>query len=359
MTKCLRDLPDVLLDLVDRHTPGQESSAQPRQEPSGLGLGRFEGRHVRIVSHPWGVAASVGTVTRSWVLDSVGDEGFEQLAESLPGTELQSLLLEVMRRRARHRTPHEVLAQYRRDRFVRPSACDPREGVAIDGHLFAAAADFEGIELSPVTPLGSSSVVAPTDQHRVLSALRATEVVSDPTNVLALECAERLRTAPRSMVDLATSHRTIRAQAPPDKPGYAAHFRLFALASAGREGKDHAVAQAGLVRHITTMQRALDRLEQHGYRFGARRIDVLASDDRTGLADRVAAAVGGTRLPLEHPYYSGGVRFMLWVTTPAGEEVMLVDGGLFDWVATLTSNQRNVFVATGMGPQLVATLLRP
>lgn len=297
-------------------------------------------------------------MSRPWIVDRVGDEQFEQLASRMPGSELQSLLLEVMRRRASARTPHEVLAQYRRDRFVRPAVTDQRESLEIDRHLLAAADGFEAIELSPVAPLGTCSTMAPTDQHRVLSALRATEVVSDPTNVLALECAERLRAAPTTAVHFATCQRVIRAQPVPNKPGFAAHFRIFVLASAGREGKDHAFAAATLVRHITTMLHALDRLEQAGYRIGARRVDVLATEQRSALADRVAAQVGGARKLLEHPYYSGGLRYMLWVTTPSGEEVPLADGGLFDWVAKLTTNQRNVYVASGMGAQLVSIAFR-
>ncbi|HEY5920176.1 MAG TPA: hypothetical protein VIV11_00840, partial [Kofleriaceae bacterium] len=121
-------------------------------------------------------------MTRAWIVDALGERGFEQLATEIAGSELQSLLLEVMRRRASARTPHEVLQQYRRDRFSRPAFVDQRESVEIDRHLLAAAAGFDAIELSPVAPLGTCSTMAPTDQHRVLSALRATEVVSDPTN---------------------------------------------------------------------------------------------------------------------------------------------------------------------------------
>ena len=113
-----------------------------------------------------------------------------------------------------------------------------------------------------------------------------------------------------------------------------------------------------LTLHITTMLRTLDRLEQHGYRFGARRVDVLATPHRSAMADRVAAAVGGTRKLLEHPYYNGGVRYMLWVTHASGEEIPIIDGGLFDWVAQLTTNQRNVLVTTGMGAQLAAYAFR-
>jgi hypothetical protein len=294
-------------------------------------------------------------VTRDWITRGLGAESFEQLAERLPGTVLQSVLLEVMRRRAQARTPHAVLAQYERDKFVRPAAIDQRTFVALDTQLLAAADGFEAIELSPVAPLGTSSTVAPTDQNRVLSALRGTEVVSDPTNVLALECAVRLRGQPLHLV---TSQRVLRAQPFPDVPGFAAHFRIFVLASAGREEKDHGFSVAALVNHITTMQGALDRLEQHGYAFGARRVDILARPDRAAVGDRIAAAVGGARKVLEHPYYSGGIRYMLWVTAKDGREVPLVDGGTFDWLARLTTNRRNVFVATGAGAQLMAYSFR-
>ena len=49
---------------------------------------------------------------------------------------------------------------------------------------------------------------------------------------------------------------------------------------------------------------------------------------------------------------------MLWVTHASGEEIPLIDGGLFDWVAQLTTNQRNVLVTTGMGAQLAAYAFR-
>src|SRR5262245_61053107 len=112
-----------------------------------------------------------------------------------------------MKRRAAARSSSELLAQYGRDPFSRPAPIDQRTSVAIDGHLLAAAASFEAIELSPVTPLGTSSTVALSDQNRVLSALRTSEVVSDPTNVLALECALRLRVRPKESVHIATSQR--------------------------------------------------------------------------------------------------------------------------------------------------------
>jgi hypothetical protein len=202
--------------------------------------------------------------------------------------------------------------------------------------------------------------MALTAQHRVLSALRSTEIVADPTNVLALECAARLR-GRGEPVHLATSHRVIRAQPVPKLPGYAPHFRLFVLASGGIEAKDHAFTTAALERHIRTMFAALRRLEDHGYAFGARHVDLLATPERTVLADRIAAALGDIavhRKPLEHRYYSGGLRYQLWVTAPDGAQIPLIDGGAFDWLARLTSNRRAIYIASGGGAQLIAHRFR-
>src|SRR5215468_1477895 len=295
-----------------------------------------------------------------WIVDSLGRDAFEQLATRLAGSELSSVLLEVMQRRAGARSPADVLAQHQRDPFCRPAAVDQRTSVALDGHLLAAADGFEAIELSPVAPLAACSSVAPTTQDRVLSALRSTEIVADPTNVLALECALRLR-AGATAVHLATSQRVIRAQPVPKLPGYASHFRIFVLASGGIEARDHAFTVTALEHHIRMMLAALDRLEAHGYAFGARRVDLLATPARAALADRIAGLLGGVavhRKPLEHPYYSAGLRYMLWVTAPDGAEIPLVDGGAFDWLAQLSANRRAVYVATGAGAQLIAFRFR-
>jgi hypothetical protein len=299
-------------------------------------------------------------MTRRWIVDTVGDAMFERLANELSASELQSVLLEVMQRRAKARTPAQVLAQYERDLFVRPGMVDQRRAVAIDGHLLAAAARFEALELSPMTPLGTCSTVALTDQHRIVSALRTAELVSDPTNVLALECASRLR-ASRAPVHLATCHRPVRAQPVPKLPRWSQHFRMFVLASGGIETKDHEFTIETMVMHVRTMLAALARLEDHGYAFGARRLEVLATPERAAVADRIATAITDvpvSRMPLEQAYYFG-LRYKLMVTALDGTELFLVDGGAFDWLAKLTSNRRAVYIATGTGSQLMASFERP
>ena len=297
---------------------------------------------------------------RGWVVDGIGSSAFEKLASGLAGSELHSVLLEVMQHRASARSPAEVLAQYRRDAFCAPAAIDLRAMLAIDSELLAASLGFEALDLSPVAPLGVCSTVAITDQNRVLSALRMTEVVSDPTNVLALECASRLRARPAVAVHLATSQRVLRAQPVPRQPGYSRHFRMFVLASGGHETKDHGFTAEAVARQVRAMLDALDRLERRGYVFGGRRIEILATAERREVADRIAESFAGlaTRKALEHAYYSAGLRFQIWVTAPDGSEVPLIDGGAFDWLAKLASNRRAVYVATGAGSQLIAARFR-
>jgi trehalose-6-phosphatase len=41
-----------------------------------------------------------------------------------------------------------------------------------------------------------------------------------------------------------------------------------------------------------------------------------------------------------------------------GTEIPLVDGGAFDWLAKLTSNRRAVYIASGLGSQLVPRMFR-
>ena len=293
---------------------------------------------------------------RDWIVDRVGAAAFEQLATGLAGSDLHSVLLEVMQHRARSRTPADVLGQYLRDSFCAPAEIDLRTSLAVDSHLLAAADAFEALDLSPVAPLGASSAIAQTGQNRVLSALRMTEVVSDPTNVLALECARRLRVDQAAQVHLATCQRVLRAQPAPRGPGYSQHFRIFVLASGGREAKDHAFTVQTSVMHIRTMLGALDRLEQHGYAFGARRVEILTTPERQGIGDRIgeSLAIAVARKPLDHAYYSAGLRYQIWVTAPDGSELPLIDGGAFDWLTRLAANRRAVYIASGAGAQLIA-----
>ena len=142
----------------------------------------------------------------------------EALSEQLSPTDLQSLLIEVYRRRAEALKPRDLLSQYERNRFVQLAQVGPAAMIAFDRLAFKLLPPgFEAVELAPVTPLGTCSVVSTVSQNVAVPTIRNTEVCSDSTNVLALECARRRREAARSnlrstdRVKLCTSHRLLRA----------------------------------------------------------------------------------------------------------------------------------------------------
>jgi hypothetical protein len=297
---------------------------------------------------------------RSWIRKGIDAAAYAALSKGLTNSELSSLLLGVLEERAAQRAPAEVRQQWQRDRFVAPAPVDQRTFNALDCHLLSAASTFEAVELSPLAPLASCSAIALTSQNRTVSTVRGTEVVSDPTNLLAIESAGRLTKGPRQVIKLATSHRCVRAQPVPEKPGFAAHFRLFVLTTAGHERKDHGLLVEALSDHIRTHLAAMDRLEQHGYAFSQRIVRLLTTPDRQSVAKRIVLALPGTPITvdtLEHDYYDG-LRFMISARTAAGDDIPFIDGGAFNWMQKLTSNAKHVFVASGLGSQIAAYWFR-
>ncbi|MEJ1960297.1 MAG: hypothetical protein WDO56_01555 [Gammaproteobacteria bacterium] len=295
---------------------------------------------------------------RNWARAGLDLHAREALASGLSASELWSFLMGMLETRASSRTPASLRQQWEQDRFVQPCAVDQRSLLQLDQHLFAAAADFEAVELSPVAPLGVCASIALASQNKIVSTARGTEVVSDPTNVLALECARRLREDGKQTVRLATSHRCVRAQAVPKQPGFAAHFRIFCLASAGHERANRELTSSALAQHINTHLAALARLDRNGYSIGGRSVRILSMERNAELASRVASEVRDAEVEhqvLDHAYYDG-IRFMIDVQAPGGAKIPLIDGGAFDWLRKLSSNEKMVFVASGMGSQVVAYL---
>jgi len=293
------------------------------------------------------------------------------LAEGLTPTDLQSLLLEVYRRRAAARSASAILADYEKNRFVQPAGSDPANGMNWDNFVFSSLpSDFAALELSPVCPMGSCSSVAGVSQDWAISTSRNTEVVSDLTNVLALEAARRrkahLAKNPRSgeCVHLAASHRVIRAQNYAGS-GMLPHFRLFALCSAGRDRGGFAFEIDTIRLHVSFYIKAIS-----GFLERVPRLQFVYSVyDRAEMANPAfAEMVAG--LKSEFPdvecvadpdrsagrdYYQG-LSFHLNAIQPTDEVVQLADGGSVDWTARLVSNGKERLVISGIGTERVCGL---
>ena len=292
------------------------------------------------------------------------------LAERLEPSDLQSLLLLVYRLRAQRRRSPQVLSDYEADRFVRPSEASPRrlaewEQVA----LSELPPEFEPIELSPVCPLGTSSVLAPVSQDWSLTTARNTEVASDSTNVLALEAALRrrqlLHADPRSRqpVHLAAGHRVLRAQ-PYDDPDFHQHFRLFALCSAGRDLGNLRFEAEALSLHVRFYLRSLRAyLGPSRATLGLSDFDSVPGFPELAqeLFAHVRAEFGDVECVVDsgrlrgHGYYEG-LCFNIHVPAPSGRELELVDGGVAPWTQRLLSNAKERLVISGIGSERVALL---
>lgn len=241
------------------------------------------------------------------------------LGERLAPTDLQSLLLAVSRRRAGATTPADVLRRYVSDPLVRPAELDP----ALLDELEQAAlgllpATFERLELSPVCPFGTSSVLAGVSQDWVVTTTRGSEVVSDPTNVLALECAARRRHARTEIVRLCSCHRALRAQ--PVAPPFSPHFRLLALCAAGRP-RDEAEL---LSEQIDFYVRLLESVQ--------------------------AGPVVVDESPRKPSYYSCAT----FGVSIGGTEV--VEGGFVDWTQGLLADRKERLLVSGIGIDLLARI---
>jgi len=144
--------------------------------------------------------------------------------------------------------------------------------------------EFEGIELSPLAPLGTNAVLAGTNQKNVMTTIRGVEVMADPTTSLALECAKRRQDLNRlclgdeMVVKLATSARCVRTQDFSGIPGFKPHFQIFALASAWSENQKVCVEINIVAEHIGYYLQLLRKLSEDGHWFGD--VTVSISDIR-------------------------------------------------------------------------------
>ncbi|MDP8998956.1 MAG: ATP phosphoribosyltransferase regulatory subunit, partial [Myxococcota bacterium] len=210
----------------------------------------------------------------------------ELLSGAMSGSELTSVLLAVSSKRAGKAAgvfPQHLLSNYRSVPALAPSRVPFARLREIQSVAFAAASDFEPIELSPVQPFGLNRATG-IHQNNVVSTVRPWELLADPTSQLALEAAER-RSADRfQTVRLCACARVMRLQ-PTQVKGYGPHFRMFGLVSAGRATADEAFERDELSRHAIIVVRMLREL-------GVRVLRVELSDARATLALLATAGLG-------------------------------------------------------------------
>lgn len=345
------------------------------------------------------------------------------LVDELPGSELSSLLLHVMRERSHAVTWADALRLVERNGLVRADTADARVLTDLDARAFAAAEGFDAVELSPVAPFGVNALTG-IDQNNVLTATRGTEVLADPTIAMALECAHRRKRDGRAgVVRLAASHRLIRMQ-PFDDPGFSRHFRLFALVTAGRDTGDERFEQEALREQLsvwltlvealraagwnlprvrielsdTRVMRALltsagvpleslrghvspmkfdEELKRRGLSLpgpvteplkvldgGLRRLGERMERLRTGVLEPLAARFPGTEgrfdfARLHGVNYYEGPTVHVMLRTPDGRELPVGDGGFTTWTQSLLNDRKERLLTGALGTEFLYRVFRP
>jgi hypothetical protein len=294
----------------------------------------------------------------------------DRLAGDIQQADLHSLLIEVFRRRAAARTPADLLADHASNRFARPSAADPRALLRFDLAAYEALPPgFESLELSPVCPLGTSSVLATVNQDKALPSIRSVEVLSDATNVLALECATRRRGLLRKdaksaqVVALAASHRHLRTPPPPELPGFRAHFKLFALCSAGRDLAGQRFHGSALATHLDFYARLLLEFLGPGVPIRVALTDLGAEEPRAELERTLLAPLRQAHprvtFEFDQSRASGHGYYIDFCFKLYANDLELGDGGAVDWTRKLLSNAKERLVISGISSERSCSLLAP
>ena len=294
-------------------------------------------------------------------------ELIDVLVDRLDPTDLQSLLLEVYRRRAARIKPSQLLERYEHNRFARPSNLAPQVVTDFDHLVWSLLPEhYIAVELSPLCPLGTNAAVATVDQNKVVTTIRNTEVVTDATNVLALECASRrrrlLRSDPhsRERVRLCASQRVVRGQAYRAR-GALPHFRLLGLCTSGRDEGSFQFETSSLVEQITFYLRLLHEAAQLGYQTARLRVaitDLEQGRREQALKEQVLlplmASYPGVLCELDPDREAGrgyyvGACFHVYATNAAGTEFELIDGGFTTWTQQMLSNTKERLLISGLG----------
>ena len=217
-------------------------------------------------------------------------------------------------------------------------------------------AGFVELALAPHAPLGASSVLGEFSQDRAMATIGDTEVVSDSTNVLALECAHRRRSPAvrrgRSPTRLAAAHRMLR-------PRDGAHFGLLALCTGGRDRGSFALQIDALREQLDWHVRVVSDHAPHlklevaltDLSGGIRR-SVLHEDLIRPLKDAWPEIYWGfdDDRRAGRGYYIDAC-FAVNALCRDGSHANLCDGGLTDWTARLLADHKERLLISGLGSE--------
>ncbi len=205
-------------------------------------------------------------------LKKLGEHNLLEIISTAPMRLLQPILIHAFKNRVKTRKPTDLLKEYERKQdFFGISSISQIElyKFALVCHE-ATKSVFENVQTSPITPFGLNSILNMISQNNTLSTIRNSEVVSDLTTHLALECSLRrkrnLTKKDKSNIHISTVSRVLRLQPFDKSKGYMQHFNLFALCSSGPNmSSKGGFAIPSLQKHIAALLNTISLLHKRGY----------------------------------------------------------------------------------------------
>ncbi len=284
------------------------------------------------------------------ILGELGDHELIDRLLALPKSDLNSLLLKLFEMQTGNITPRELLKAYAMNRFAVPSDRSPLEYHRMEHRLLALAEELEikGILLSPAAPIASCSAFGYVAQNNVISALRGTEIVSDPTNMLAVIIADSLKRHDadnQNPLYYCTTSRVLRAQSFPNRPGYSSHFGLFCIVSSGKDKGSYSCEKEMLIRHIEYYKQLF--LDESYAKLSIVLRKRNGYTDNDGFFNKMCEVIK-IELPDvtlsfdfedENNGYYRGINFKLYLEKDSSV-FEIGDGGFVDWIQSMTGNAK-------------------
>ncbi|MCL1803748.1 MAG: hypothetical protein FWG30_08960 [Eubacteriaceae bacterium] len=290
------------------------------------------------------------------IQDELGDNGLAEKLLALSKSDLTSLLLYVFEKQETN--PAGLLRAFQTNRFARPSDIDPIAYRALETELLAVARDIgiKPVLLSPAALLGSCSAFGYVSQNNVLSSVRSTEALSDPTNMLAIIIADDImqkKIDNITPVHYCATARVVRAQAFPAAKDLFAHFGLFCIASSGKDTGSYAcetelfAKQMGYYKELFSAKRGskltVELRRRRGYKDSDGFYEAMAKQAESVFGIAVERGPANE----DNNYYLG-INYKIYMENGASRYVA-VDGGFVDWTQRLANNKKERCLISGMG----------
>jgi hypothetical protein len=293
------------------------------------------------------------------ILDKVGDMELIDKLLALPNSDFNSLILKVFQSQAGKATPVEMVKAFQSNRFSVPSELDPVAYHILETEFLSLAQEqgMKPVLLSPAATFASSSVFDCVDQNNVVSAARGTEILSDPTNMLAIIIAEKLknkRTDNATSIHYCATTRVLRAQVFPNTGRHFAHFGVFCIVSSGKDSGSYGCERALLQKQLSFYKKLL--LDKYDANLSIVLRKRRGYSDADGFLSRMEELIRDEfpetplSFDLEHEdnnYYKG-ISYNI-IMERDGSKIEIGDGGFVDWIQRMTNNKRERCLISGIG----------